>query len=148
MAWAYSDYGEAVGKGHEDSWTSDDAILLLDERTPASGRNLEQSRPRPASGEPPSTARPPGKASRACSTRPRPRDAPLAGFLRPGGAARLYVLSDDVFLLDLASSRFDRLTRTPEKESVARLSPDGRKVAFVRGNGLWVYASPRRRRRG
>ena len=42
-------------------------------------------------------------------------------------------------MLDLASSRFERLTQTADAESIPRLSPDGHKVAFVRGNDLYVY---------
>src|SRR5262249_20706377 len=34
--------------------------------------------------------------------------------------------------------RFDRLTRTAEKEEACRLSPDGRKLAFARSGDLYV----------
>ncbi len=42
VAWAYSDDGQAVGKLPKTFWTSDDAILLLDERVPAGERSLER----------------------------------------------------------------------------------------------------------
>ncbi len=54
------------------------------------------------------------------------------------GRRAAYTFADDLFLLDLAASRFERLTRTAEKEGVPRLSPDGRRLAFVRGNDLFV----------
>ena len=54
------------------------------------------------------------------------------------GRRAAYIFADDLFLLDLAASRFERLTRTGAKESLPRLSPDGRKLAFVRGNDLFV----------
>jgi dipeptidyl-peptidase-4 len=58
--------------------------------------------------------------------------------LDAAGRRGVYVYGDDLFLLDLGSSRFERLTRTAEKEELPRLSPDGQKLAFVRGNDLWV----------
>ena len=54
------------------------------------------------------------------------------------GRAALYELEGDLFLLDLERSRFERLTRTPSREKIGRLSPDGRSVAFVRDNDLFV----------
>ncbi|HXT17660.1 MAG TPA: S9 family peptidase [Gemmatimonadaceae bacterium] len=54
------------------------------------------------------------------------------------GAHALYVIDGDLFVLDLASARFDRLTHTPTEEHSADFSPDGRMVSFVRENDLFV----------
>lgn len=55
-----------------------------------------------------------------------------------GTRAALYLMGGDLVLVDLDRWRVRWLTRTEEKESCASFSPDGRRVAFVRGNDLWV----------
>ncbi len=50
----------------------------------------------------------------------------------------LYAFDGDLFLLDLKTARVLRLTNTSEPEQSARLSPDGKRVAFVRSNDLFV----------
>ena len=54
----------------------------------------------------------------------------------PDGRTVIVSGGADLWLLDVASGRLDRLTRGPEKEEFATFSPDGRRVAFVRGNDL------------
>ncbi len=45
---------------------------------------------------------------------------------------------NDLYAVARDGSRWKRLTSTPEPEEVASFSPDGRFVAFVRDNDLWV----------
>lgn len=54
----------------------------------------------------------------------------------PDGRAVVVSGGGDLWLLDVASGRLERLTRGPEKEEFPTFSPDGRRVAFVRGNDL------------
>ena len=54
----------------------------------------------------------------------------------PDGRAVLVTGGEDLWLVDAASGRLDRLTRGPEKEEFPTFSPDGKRVAFVRGNDL------------
>lgn len=68
-------------------------------------------------------------------------DAPAFGWpdqLDDAGERALYAFEDDLFVLTLATSTFRRLTETPERETAASFSPDGRRVAFVRDNDLFV----------
>jgi dipeptidyl-peptidase-4 len=58
------------------------------------------------------------------------------------GERALYQFEDDIFLLDLGSSRFFRVTDTAAGEKSPRFSPDGKKLAFVRDNDLYVYDIP------
>ena len=55
------------------------------------------------------------------------------------GKRALYLFKDDIYLLDLAESKFHRVTDTEEKEKSANFSPDGKMLAFVRANDLYVY---------
>src|SRR5712691_11072213 len=50
----------------------------------------------------------------------------------------LLTLADDLFVYDFGTGRVTRLTSTPGAEELATFSPDGRLVAFVRGNNLFV----------
>lgn len=139
VAWAYSDEGAAVGKVPKTFWTSADEVILLDERRPAAERALE--RVTASTGERrPAADRAAARASleKLLGGAPLPETYPWPDGFDAAGRQAVYVIAGDVFLLDLASSRFERLTETPETESMPRFSPDGRKVAFVRGNDLWV----------
>ncbi len=50
----------------------------------------------------------------------------------------LVTIADDLFAYDFTSGRAARLTRNPAVEEEAMFSPDGRFVAFVRANNLYV----------
>src|SRR5262252_3402861 len=138
VAWAYSDDGEAVGKLPKTYWASDDSVLLLDERVPAAQRTLE--RVQAATGE----RRPAFDRSRAMASlgtvlKDAPDTLPFPDSFDRAGRRAAYVIADQLFVLDLSTSTFENPSPSKEKVSVARLSPDGKKVAFVRGNDLWVY---------
>lgn len=68
-----------------------------------------------------------------------PRYLPWPTGFDAAGRRGLYTLLGDVFVLDVAASQFHRVTKTPGAEKAARLSPDGRQVAFVRDTDLWVH---------
>ena len=63
----------------------------------------------------------------------------------PAGKQALYLFSGDIFLLDLDSSAFSRLTQTPEEEKNPQFSPNGRFISFVRSNNLYVLGSIRQK---
>ena len=65
----------------------------------------------------------------------------------PARTAALVTISDDLFAYDFASGRVSRLTNTPAAEEEAMFSPDGRQVAFVRGNNLHVVEIATQRER-
>jgi dipeptidyl-peptidase-4 len=58
--------------------------------------------------------------------------------LNPARTGVLFSLSDDLYFYDFGSAKATRLTSTPGEEEEATFSPDGRQVAFVRGNNLKV----------
>ena len=67
-----------------------------------------------------------------------PEALPWPDSLDSAGDTGVYAFGGDVFALGLRSGRFERLTRTPQPESIPRISPDGRRVAFVRERDLWA----------
>ena len=138
VAWAYSDDGEAVGKLPKTYWTSDDAVLLLDERVPAAQRTLE--RVQASTGERrPAFDRARAMANLRTTLADGPETLPWPDSFDRAGRRAAFVIGGRLFVLDLSTSTFVSPSPSKDKVSVARLSPDGRKVAFVRGNDLWVY---------
>lgn len=137
--WMYSEQGVNATKMPEMTWTEGDDLLLLDWSQPEAERTIE--RYTPASGE----RRPAVDATAALASLKAllgeagtPKALPWPENIDGAGRRALYTFDGDLFVLDLASSSFARLTHTPEAESAARLSPNGRRVAFVRGHDLYV----------
>jgi dipeptidyl-peptidase-4 len=61
--------------------------------------------------------------------------------------AILLTIGDDLYFYDLLIHRAVRLTRSPGKKEEASLSPDDARVAFVRGDNLYVVEVAARRER-
>jgi dipeptidyl-peptidase-4 len=69
--------------------------------------------------------------------KPRPLPLALATWL-PDGHTLLVPALGDIFTVDGRSGQIRALVETPEAEEYAEASPDGRRVAFVRKNDLYV----------
>jgi dipeptidyl-peptidase 4 len=136
--WIFGPEGRAIAKVPSLTWLNDGSALMLDERRPEAVRTYE--RVDPASG----VRRPALDAARALGNlRKLLPDTTLTALPWPAaidaaGARAAYLLSGDVFVLDLTSASFVRLTGTPAEEKSVEFSPDGRRLAFVRDNDLYV----------
>src|SRR5262245_10566848 len=137
--WIYGDEAAAVTKLPKFAWTTGGDVLLLDERVPAASRTIE--RVRPDSGQRSTAVDVKAALSSLAALSPKGAPDGLAwpDSLDSAGTTAVYLFGDDLYALDLSSSRFSRLTTTEAKEILPRLSPDGKKVAFVRDNDLYVY---------
>ena len=136
--WIYGDEAAAVSKIPKFAWTSGDELLILDETRPPATRTIERVAAKTGARGPAVDAAAALASLKALSPRGTPDALPWPEALDPAGRTAIYLFGDDLYALDLASSRFERLTRTDAAESLPRVSPDGRKVAFVRSNDLWV----------
>jgi len=138
VEWIYTDAGEEPTRLPPFAWTSAGDVLLLDTRKPKDVRTFE--RVTAAGGRKTAVDRAAALSSLKALLGESgvPDSLAWPESLDRAGLRAAYTFADDLFLLDLAASRFERLTRTGGKESLARLSPDGRKLAFVRGNDLFV----------
>ena len=58
--------------------------------------------------------------------------------LNPARTGALVTIADDLYFYSFAAAKVDRLTTASGEEEVPTFSPDGRLVAFVRGNNLHV----------
>ena len=137
--WVFSDEARALTALPATMWTSANEVLLLDPRVPKGERTLE--RLDPATGKRwPAVDR--GKAlaslEEAAGKDAVPEALAWPESLDRAGKRAAYLFAGDVYVLDLAAARFERITRTAAAEAVARLSPDGTKVAYTRDHDLWV----------
>ncbi len=137
--WIFSDEGDRVSSLPATFWTSDGTLLMLDSRKAKGERTIERVRPETGARSAAVTARTALDGLRAMlGGKDAPEDLGWPSSLDAAGRRAVYVFDDDLFLLDLGSSRFERLTKTAAKEELPRLSPDGKKLAFVRANDLHV----------
>lgn len=120
-------------------WLSDNTAFLFDARKEPNDRMVERFDP--ASGR--RTAAYDVSKARDNFARLFPGDAPLLppvpSAFSENGKKGFYLLRGDIYVLDLPTATFVRVTKTPEAEKSVNFSPDGLKLAFVRTNDLYVY---------
>jgi dipeptidyl-peptidase-4 len=138
--WVYGEQASHIADVPQFVWLHDGSAMFYDTRVPEERRTFEKL-------DPPSGQRRPvlnmatAVASLTALTKlPEGKEAltwPVA-FDAAGNRA-VYEFKGDIFLLDLHSSTFSRVTNTPEEEKDAQFSPDGRFISFVRKNDLYVF---------
>ena len=138
VEWIFSDAGEEPTRLPPFAWTSGGDALLLDTRKPKDVRTFERVTPAGARTTAVDRAAAWSSLKALVGESGVPESLSWPASLDRAGLRAAYTFAEDLFLLDLAASRFERLTRTAERESIPRLSPDGRRLAFVRGNDLFV----------
>ena len=134
----FADETVAAARIPEFAWTTGDEVLLLDETKPPEQRTIERVRARDGARFPAVDAAAALTSLPPLSAEDTPKKLPWPETLNPAGTAGVYVFGDDLYLLDFSASRFSRLASGTGKEPLPRFSPDGRKVAFVRDNELYV----------
>jgi len=137
--WIFSDEGDTATTMPETMWTSGGELLFLDESRPEAERTLERF-VAATGARGPAVDRDAAMASLAAliGEEAVPDSLEWPDDIDATGRFALYTFEDDLYLLELAASRFVRLTHTPEAEQAARFSPDGHRIAFVRANDLFV----------
>ena len=138
--WIYSEAGKNVSKVPEAVWLDDNTAILYDERTPEAQRTFERFDP--ASGK-----RTPmvDMAKAVASLKSLASNADVKQALKwpeefnQQGTQAVYVFDEDIFLLDLPSATFTRVSSTKSEEKSPHFSPDGRRLAYVRDNDLYTY---------
>jgi dipeptidyl-peptidase-4 len=140
VEWIYSEEGKNVAALPSYAWLDDGTALILDPRVPPEKRTIVRLNPKTGARTPMVDAKRALRSMKAAAgdeQTAKGLDWPEA--FSPDGAFALYLLKEDIFLLDLAASQFTRVTETETEEKSARFSPDGKKLAFIRDNDLWMY---------
>jgi dipeptidyl-peptidase-4 len=120
-------------------WLNDNKAVLYDRRLPEAERTLELLDP--ATG---TRTRLLDNDKALASLRPLAGDKTPAVLPYPNdfdnaGRRAFYILGGDIYLLDIPSATFSRITNTAEEEKCAGFSPNGEMISFVRSNNLYVY---------
>ena len=68
-------------------------------------------------------------------------DRPELTAARPSHGRYLFLKEGDLYMADTKVKTLEALTKSPGKESVPRLSPDGSRAAYVLDGNLFVYDS-------
>ena len=141
VEWVYSDTAKAIAAVHKYQWLEDNTAILFDTRLEKKERTFLKLDPQTRSELGPAVDREKAVASlqeylgKEDST--EYLEWPLS--FDPYGNYAVYLYKKDIFLLDLASSEFRRVTQTETAEKAPRFSPDGSRLAFVRENDLYIY---------
>jgi dipeptidyl-peptidase-4 len=138
--WIFSDEGKTAASVPDHAWLDTGVVMLYDEYPPKAERTLESFDP--ATGE----RRVVVDAATALASLNQvlgPEEAieeiGWPDSFDTTGRWAVYEHEGDVVLLDLRSSTFVPVAVTDADEKSARFSPDGKKLAFVRDNDLWVW---------
>jgi dipeptidyl-peptidase-4 len=140
VEWIYSEEGKGVARVPSFAWLDDGTALLYDSREPESVRTIVKLDPENAQQSPLVDAKKALKSLRKLlGKKDLPKGLPWPESISDSGKHGLYLFKDDVFLLELPSSQFIRVTKTEEEEKSARFSPDGTKLAFIRENNIFLF---------
>jgi len=121
-------------------WLPDNTAILYDIRQPESQRTFEHLYP--VTGK--STSMLNMSAAVASLRSLAPGAAVDSALPWPvafdsSGKLALYEFEGDIFLLDLPTATFTRVTQSSVEEADAEFSPDGQLISFVRDNDLYIY---------
>ncbi len=144
--WIYSGGLAEIYNLPEVYWRADGNALLLDPSLPESLQTFEVFDPSSGKRRPAVDREKALQSANAFFAEEAGLESlPWPDSFDRAGTRALYLFDGDIYVLDLPSSRFLRLTDTPEQEKSASFSPDGNRVAFVRNNDLFYYDLPRKR---
>jgi dipeptidyl-peptidase-4 len=143
MDWIFGEQASNLADVPDYHWLADNTAILYDTRQPEAQRTFEKF-------DPVSRERHPALDMAKAVASLKSLDAstevksvlPWPDSFDTSGHQALYLFHGDIFLLDLATSSFTRVTDTPVEEKDAQFSPDGHAIAFVRANDLYVYEVP------
>jgi dipeptidyl-peptidase 4 len=135
--WVYSDEASRIAEVPDVAWLQDGSALLYDTRLPDSHRTFEKFDP--ATGVRHAAI---NMTQAVASLKTFEQDSaplPWPAAFDAAGRRAVYLFHGDVFLLDLASSTFARVTSTPVEEKDVNFSPNGQLLSYVRANDIYIY---------
>ncbi len=140
VEWLYSEEGKNVARLPSFVWLNDGTAFIYDPIEPVEKRTILKFDPKTGVQNPAVDAK---KALASLNSllgkEAIPKSLPWPLAFSALGKLAVYIFKDDIYLLDLASSRFLRVTNTKAEEKCVNFSPDEKKLAFVRDNNLFVY---------
>lgn len=127
-------------------WFDDNTAGVFDTRKPRKEQVLERLDPKSGRRTPMyEVAKAASSLKQFFTGDSAPALGPVPAGMNGSGTLGFYLLRGDIFTVELASGRIDRITNSPEEEKSINFSPDGRKIAYVRNNDLYAYDLDRKR---
>ncbi len=145
--WIQSDEAQSIATVPKIFWLKNNLAILYDLRLPKEQQNFILFDP-----ENPDELKPMLDLKSAIMSLNQALNDTIKGLDWPlafdeSGESALYIYKKDIFILNIKTSSFLRITDTDLEEKAARLSPDGKKIAFVRENDLYVFDLNKNRER-
>ncbi len=137
VEWIFGPEARAATSVPVVAWLRDGKALVGDFRRPVAERTLELLDPR--TGERRAALDRALANLREALGEQAPADFRWPLAFDPAGRYAVYVLEGDVVLLELPGAGVHRVTDTGEKETAVTVSPDGTRLAYVRGNDLYAF---------
>jgi dipeptidyl-peptidase-4 len=139
VEWIYSRDAASVTALPTAMWLRDGTALIYDRRKPETERTFERLNPQTGQREPLLDMQ---KALASLQTflgqDQTPKVLPWPTAFDSTGREAVYEF-DDIYLLNLSTAQFQRVTKTDAEEKGVTLSPDGNEIGFVRNNDLYAY---------
>lgn len=139
VEWIYSSEGLSVSALPSATWLKNGTAVLYDSRKPIESRTLELFDPSTGKHAPMLDAPKALESLEGLLNEQAPKSLPFPTDIEGSGARALYVLSGDIFVLDIPGASFTRVTNTPAEEKSVNFSPDGKKISFVRDKDVYIY---------
>ena len=139
--WMFSGAAESIAATPRTFWVSDGRLLVYDTlNEPRAGGSFLLIDPATGKGSAAlDAAAALGSLREVAGADLTPAVLPWPEGFDGAGRRAVYLFGGDVYFLDLPSSEFKRVTKTREEEVSATISPDGRVLAYVRGNDIYAY---------
>ena len=140
VEWIYSNKSVEISSLPSFTWLNDGRVLLYDNRKPLKERTFEFLDPASGTRTPALNKEQALSSFKELSDKSFPQRLlfrPLS--VDPQGQRVAYLYRGDIFVLELSTAQFIRVSETEEPEKSLHFSPDGKKLAYVRSNDLFIY---------
>jgi dipeptidyl-peptidase-4 len=139
IEWMNSPEAFRIGALPQWRWLPDGTLLWDDPATPAAERRVEVMDPATGALRPfVDTAAALASIRSIVGLEKAPKRITFPAALDEKATRGLYAIDGDLYVLDVGRSTFLRVTSNPAEEKSERISPDGRQVAYVRKNEIYV----------
>ena len=138
LNWIHSGGPRQITNMPSTVWLNDGTYVWYDNRKSSDERTLEKVDPIKQTRTPLLNQKEAIKSLQKSLGETAPSSLNLPEIFSQDGQIAIYLFDDDIFLLDIPNSRFSRITNTKVEEEAVTLSPDSKKLGYVRNNNLFI----------
>jgi dipeptidyl-peptidase 4 len=138
--WVFGEQGERLAELPQFTWLADSSAILYDVRQAETQRTYEHLNPATGQRHPILDMHKAVASLIAVdSSAEVHRALPWPDAFDAAGRQAVFLFHGDIFLLDLSTATFLRVTHTPGEAKDVEISPDGQFLSFVRSNDLYLF---------